>query len=487
MIQIYNSMSQKLEKFEPLVKGEVKMYCCGPTVYGLLHVGNFRGAVFYNFLRNFLEFSGYKVKFVYNFTDVDDKIIAKARDEGVDPAALAKKYIDEFWKDFNRLGLKSHSLNPTVTETMSEIILTIQTLIDKQHAYSTESGDVYYSIQSFPEYGKLSHRKVEELQKGVRIAPDERKKEPLDFALWKSAKPGEPSWESPWGKGRPGWHIECSAMIHRHLGDQIDIHGGGLDLLFPHHENEVAQSEGLCSKSFVKYWVHNNMIQMNGSKMSKSLGNIISARDFLDRYHPEIYKHMVLSVHYRSVLDLGDEAVASSIKMLAKVYSSLNLAHEILLRKEELPEFEAKHFQSEIGRVRAQIIEDAGRDFNTALVLTHLYEAVRLFNQKIKRSQKITAEHVSISATFTQVFIEFGSMLALFQETPKDFLMFLDNLLLEAKGLQRSDIQQKVDLRLECRRSKNYAEADRLRGELDLLGIAVSDLPSGESYWEVEK
>jgi cysteinyl-tRNA synthetase len=487
MIQIYNSMSQKIETFEPLNKGEVKMYCCGPTVYGLLHVGNFRGAVFYNFLRNFLEYSGYKVTFVYNFTDVDDKIINRAKEEGLTPHEISEKYIKEFWIDFDRLGLTPHSKNPKVTESMEEIISTIETLIKKGHAYVTSDGDVYYSISSFPDYGKLSNRKIEELQKGVRISLDESKKEPLDFALWKAAKSGEPSWESPWGPGRPGWHIECSAMIHKHLGDQIDIHGGGLDLLFPHHENEVAQSEGAYCKHFVKYWVHNNMIQMNGSKMSKSLGNIITARDFFNRYHPEIYKHMVLSVHYRSILDLGDEAVATSIKLLAKVYSSLNLAHEILSNKNQFPKAQAQDFQSEVERIKAQILEDAAKDFNTALVLTHLYEIIRIFNQKVKRGQKVTAEHVSLSESLIHLFKEIGSLLSLFQEVPSSFLTFLDNLLLEEKGLVRSEIQQKVDLRLEFRRSKNYTEADTIRAELEKLGIMVCDLPSGESYWEVAK
>jgi cysteinyl-tRNA synthetase len=276
-------------------------------------------------------------------------------------------------------------------------------------------------------------------------------------------------------------------MIHKHLGAQIDIHGGGLDLLFPHHENEVAQSEGLCGCKFVNYWVHHNMIQMNGAKMSKSLGNIVSARDFMDRYHPEIYKHMVLSVHYRSVLDLGDEAVKSSIKMLAKVYSSLSLAQEIVKSESQFRALEAKHFIIELDRLRTKIIEDASRDFNTSLVLTHLYEAVRLFNQKIKRTTKLTAEHISMSRALLELFKVIGSWLALFQENPSQFLTFLDDLLLEEKGLKRQDIQQKVNQRLEFRRNKRYAESDKIRQELESLGIAVSDLPSGESYWEVAK
>jgi cysteinyl-tRNA synthetase len=493
MIQVYNSMTQKIEPLETLKPGQVLMYCCGPTVYGLLHVGNFRGAVFYNFLRSFLEYKGYRVTFVYNFTDVDDKIIARALAEKQEPQELAQHYIEEFWVDFHRLGLAPHSINPKVTESMGDIISFIQGLIDKGYAYRTEDGDVYFEIRRFSDYGKLSKRKTEDLQKGVRIEVKESKKESLDFALWKAAKDQEMSWPSPWGMGRPGWHIECSAMIHKHLGHEIDIHGGGLDLLFPHHENELTQSESFCGGNFVRYWVHHNMIQMNGSKMSKSLGNIISTREFLDRYHPEIYKHMVLSVHYRSILDLGQEAIASSIKMLAKVYSSLSLAEEVSLLLEDGRNSsqgrgqEGESFCQEMDRLRNQIVDAGSYDFNSALILTYLYEAVRLWNQKIKRVQKVTKEHGVMSSSLLGLFQEFGPMLSLFQEKPKDFLIFLDDLLLAEKKLHRQDIQNQVDERMQWRQNKNYEEADKLRKVLEEKGIALSDLPSGECYWEVAK
>lgn len=485
-ITIYNSLSQKLEPFEPFAPPQVSMYCCGPTVYGLLHVGNFRGAVFYNFLRNWLEFSGYKVKFVYNFTDVDDKIIDRAKQEGVDPQALAEKYIQEFWTDFNKLGLRPHDVNPKVTESMDVITSTVEHLIQKGHAYNTDTGDVYFEVRSFEEYGKLSNRKIEDLKKSERTEPDGRKKDMLDFALWKAAKPGEPAWPSPWGQGRPGWHIECSAMIRKHLGDQIDIHGGGLDLLFPHHENEVAQSEGACGKKpFAKYWVHNNLIQFGGSKMSKSLGNIISARDFLSQYHPEIFKYLVLSVHYRSVLDLGEESISNAIKGLARIYSALNMAHEFL--EAEVAPAPKSTFEDTVAKIKKQIVDDANKDFNTALVISHLFEAVRAFNQKVRRGLKVTPDIAKMSLLLVDLFKEVGPLLSLFNEHPAQFLTFLDDHLLLEKKLSRSDIQIKVDQRAALRADKKFAEADQVRAELDAMGIAVSDLASGKCYWEVAK
>lgn len=484
-VTVYNSKSQKLETFEPYDPNQVKIYCCGPTVYGLLHIGNFRGPVFYNFLKNWLEFLGYKVKYVYNFTDVDDKIIKRAQEEGVTPQALAEKYIKEFWVDFNRLGLKPHDSNPRVTETMDEICHFIEKLIESNHAYSTQTGDVYFNIETFEPYGALSGQKTEELKKAVRIEADENKKGALDFALWKSAKKGEPYWTSPWGQGRPGWHIECSAMIKKHLGDQIDIHGGGLDLLFPHHENEVAQSECVTQKSFVKYWIHNNMIQMSGAKMSKSLGNIISTREFLDKYHPEIYKFLVLNVHYRSLLDVSDESISQSIKSLARFYSSLFLAQEILmLQKEEEIDLA---FQNYVKDLRLKMITEASKDFNTSIIMTHLHDLVRSFNQKIKRGITPSKKQKFISALFLKAFEEFGDLLSLFKENPKEFLIFLDNHLLKEKGLERNKIQEKVQERSRFRKEKDFAAADKVRAELDAWGILVSDMPSGECYWEVAK
>ncbi len=336
MLKIYNTLGKNLEVFRPLKDGAVKIYVCGPTVYNLLHVGNFRGPVFFNFVRAWFEHLGYQVDYALNFTDVDDKIIAKANEEKKTAQEISEYYIAEYKKDFLSLNLRVHDRNPKVTDHMSDIVSLITDIIEAKKAYTTSgvqdgSMDVNFSIADSKDYGKLSGRNPDEMQAGVRIDVNEKKKNPLDFALWKSAKPFEPSWPSPWGPGRPGWHIECSAMIKSLYGDQIDIHGGGLDLMFPHHENEIAQSEA-CQKPgqhFVNYWMHWNMIQFSGAKMSKSIGNIISLRDFLKDHHAEIYKWMMLTPHYRSTAEFSEEAVHLAISGLARVYSALALAESI--------------------------------------------------------------------------------------------------------------------------------------------------------------
>jgi len=286
-LKMYNTATRQKEEFKSITPGEVKMYVCGPTVYNYLHIGNFRGAIFFNLVRNWLERAGNKVTYVYNYTDVDDKIIKKANEEGVESIEISERYIKEFEKDFNRLGLTAHDQNPKVTDFMPEIISFVDDLVKKEMAYVVD-GEVFYEIKNFPSYGKLSGKKLEDLEAGARVEIDSKKHTPADFVLWKPAKPGEPSWDSPWGKGRPGWHIECSAMIQSILGDTIDIHGGGIDLIFPHHENEIAQGEGRTGKCYCNHWMHNDFLNMNDEKMSKSLGNIITGRDFMEKYHPEI-------------------------------------------------------------------------------------------------------------------------------------------------------------------------------------------------------
>ena len=483
-LHVYNTLSRKREKFEPINAPLVKMYCCGPTVYDLLHVGNFRGVIFYNFVRNWLEEIGYKVTMVYNYTDVDDKIINRATLENIPAEEVAKKYIGEFEKDFNRLKLRAHDLNPKVTDSMDEIKAMIAELIEKQKAYIAGS-DVNYSIRAFPDYGKLSGRNPDDLLKAVRIERDEKKKDPLDFALWKAAKPGEPAWESPWGAGRPGWHIECSAMIRKHLGDSIDIHGGGMDLLFPHHENEIAQSEGCSGKHFVKYWIHNNMINFGGAKMSKSVGNIRSARDFMDEFGPEILKYMMLSVQYRSTLDLGPEAMDHAIAGLARIYSALAMAESILLDAKDVKPVSGS-FRKTLDEAWTKATEAFNEDFNTAEGIAKLFEVVRQFNGKVRRGIKITPEIVGICSELTEFVSRYGRLMALFAEPPAEFLRSLDDRLLERKGLKREKIDQLVAERGQARLAKDFAKSDELRKALTDKGISVSDLANG-SYWEVTK
>ncbi len=482
-IVVYNSQSQKKEEFKPLEDKKVKMYVCGPTVYDLLHVGNFRGAIFFNLVRNWLEYRGYDVTFVYNYTDVDDKIINRANEEGVPAGEISKKYIEEFEKDFAALKLRKHSHNPKVTEFMGQIIDLIQKLVENGKAYVVD-GDVYYDVHTFPEYGKLSHKKLEDLEAGFRIEVDSRKKHPADFALWKKSKPNEPSWESPWGPGRPGWHIECSAMARALLGEQIDIHGGGLDLIFPHHENEIAQSEGATGKPFAKYWMHNNMLNFGSQKMSKSLGNVRSARSFMQEYHPEILKYLMLSAHYRSVLDFSPVAIENVISALARIYSALALAEKTAKAHEatEVPE----DFQKLLDMARKGVEESLDDDFNTPEMWARLFDVIRAFNNIVRAPGPVTPKKAAVSKAFLSFAHWLGDLTGLFSEPPGEFLRFLDDMLLRKKSLDRSEIDRIVAERAQARAEKNFAKADELRARLQEMGILVQDSAQG-SEWEVAK
>ncbi|MGZ3747955.1 MAG: cysteine--tRNA ligase [Pseudobdellovibrionaceae bacterium] len=486
MLRIHNTESRKLENFEPLEKGKVKIYVCGPTVYNFLHVGNFRGVVFFNLVRNWLENLGYQVEYALNFTDVDDKIIESANKLGVKAEELAEQYIAEYKKDFTLLGLRPHDHNPKVTESMDEIRSIVGQLIENKKAYVAD-GDVLYSIESFPSYGKLSGRQVEDLKAGARIEIDEKKKSPLDFALWKGAKPGEPAWPSPWGPGRPGWHIECSAMIEKIFGDQIDIHGGGADLIFPHHENEIAQSEGCSGKHFVKYWMHWNMLNFGNQKMSKSLGNFVTMREFLQKYNSEIYKWMILSVHYRSPSDFSDEAVDRAVSNLARIYSALAAA-ESLLAGQSAGQSVAGDvgFEKLTAEAWEKVTAALNDDFGTPNVMAALFEVVRSFNTQVKRGMKANAAVLGKAQSFVTFVRKLGRLMAMFEEPASEFLLKLDNMLLERMKLQRAEVEQLVAERAQARANKDFAKSDEYRKKLTDLGISVSDTPEG-SFWEVTK
>lgn len=475
-IQIYNSMTKKKETFVPLKVGEVKMYVCGPTVYDYLHVGNFRGPVVFNMVRNWLEYRGFKVTYVYNFTDVDDRIINRALKEGKSSSEISEFYIDEFKKDYQSLGLRNHSHNPKVTECMQQIIDFVTGLIEKGRAYEV-NGDVYFDVHAFPEYGKLSHKNLEDLEAGHRIAVDERKKHVADFALWKKAKDGEPSWPSPWSNGRPGWHIECSAMIRTFLGDQIDIHGGGLDLIFPHHENEVAQSEGLTDKPFVKYWMHNNMLEFGSQKMSKSLGNVRTLRSFIGGYNPELFKYLILSAHYRSTIDFSEDSVENAATALHRIYSALNNAQKILDQK-NAADGDSKDLDKILADLRLKAEAALDDDFNSAIVLACIFDAVREFNARFKKPQKKNAE------VFLKWVKELGSLMAIFQEDPTSLLNQLNWIWLKKKNLIPEEIEKLVQDRWQAKQQKDFAKADAVRDQLLQMGIRVLDRADG-SDWEV--
>ena len=484
-LQIFNSLSQKKEEFVPLTPGVVKMYLCGPTVYGLLHIGNFRGPIFFNLVRNWLEISGYDVTFVYNYTDVDDRIIEKATNEKSASWVISERYIGEFRSDFANLKLRPHDRNPKVTESMPAIVSMIDDLVRNGSAYVSE-GEVLFSVRKFSEYGKLSHRNIDDLKKAAPGELNQKKTDPLDFALWKPAKPGEPKWPSPWGEGRPGWHIECSAMIRDILGDTIDIHGGGMDLLFPHHENEIAQSEACTGKAFVKYWMHNNMINFGDKKMSKSLGNIKTARDFLKEYNAEILKYMMLSIHYRSISDFSEMAIENAISGLARIYSSLALAHQLHSSSDIVPGAVAVEFDKVLRTENEQIRKSLDDDFNTPEMMASFFKVIRSFNALFRYGMKITPEVRATCLCFESWLREKGSMLSLFQEDASHYLRILDDMLLLQKNLERSAIDKLVYDRARARKDKDFKLGDEIRAQLTTLGIKVFDL-GDTSQWEVEK
>lgn len=491
-LNIYNTLTKTKEPFESLEENHVRMYLCGPTVYDLVHVGNMRGAIVFNFFRNFLEYKGYKVTLVYNYTDIDDKIIDAANKNGVSTTEHTEKFIKEFEKDFEQLGLRKATHNPKATETMPEIIELIESIVANGHGYEIE-GDVYCSVSSIKDYGKLSHKNLDDLKAGARVEIGEKKKDPMDFALWKAAKPDEPSWDSPWGKGRPGWHIECSAMSKKFLGETFDIHGGGIDLIFPHHENEIAQSEAANGKPFAQRWLHNNFINMGKAKMSKSLGNVFTARSFLEAYNGEILKFMILSAHYRSPSDFSEVVVNHALAGLARVYSSLAQAEKWLKKCEQngiLPNkgkvLDVAGFGKNLKEFLLKVETACDDDFNSPEVIAEIFNLVRSFNGLLRPGIKANQELANSCQEFRENVDVAGGLLALFKEPAAPFLASLDDLLLKEKDLSREVIQQKVEARFEARKKKDFQTSDALRDELIGLGIELRDSVEG-TEWEVKK
>lgn len=483
-LQIYNTLVKDKVEFKPLKEGEVSIYVCGPTVYDFLHVGNFRGPVFFNLVRNWLEKKGFKVKYVSNFTDIDDKILNRSLKENVDSLVISERYIGEYKTDFQNLGLRAHDLNPKVTEHLGDIEEMIAKLIENGKAYEVD-GEVLYAVRSFSDYGKLSRRDIDDMRTGTRVEPGEKKRDVLDFALWKPAKPGEQSWPSRWGAGRPGWHIECSAMVKAIFGDTIDIHGGGMDLIFPHHENEVAQSEGATGKPFVRHWMHWNMINFGDRKMSKSVGNVRTAREFLKQYNAEIYKFMILSVHYRSISDFSDQGIERAIAGLARAYSAMAHAERLLAGAV----LEGGKVAPALSDTMAKGLEKLGLalddDFNTPEAFAEVFNVIRAYNATVKLG-KPNADAFANAKAFLAWMRETGVLFSLYQQPAVQFLTTLDDMLLEQKGLKRPEIEQRVQARWAAKQAKDFATSDKLRDELAALGISISDTAEG-TRWEVTK
>ncbi|MEQ1875757.1 MAG: cysteine--tRNA ligase [Bdellovibrionia bacterium] len=482
-LRIYNTLSKQKENFVPLDKNNVRRYVCGPTVYDFLHVGNFRGPVFFNLVRNWLEKTGYKVTYVLNYTDVDDKIIQRANENGEDSKALADRFVLEYETDYKLLGLRKHDHNPRVTEFMPQIIDLIEKLIKEDKGYVVD-GEVFYSVKSFEGYGKLSHKNIDDLLVGARVEIGEKKRNPLDFSLWKPAKPNEPKWASPWGDGRPGWHIECSAMSLSLLGEQFDIHGGGIDLIFPHHENEIAQTEGATHQPMVKYWMHNNFINLGSQKMSKSLGNFTRARGFIETYNGEILKYMLLMAHYRTHSDFSMVQIQNAIKGLARIYSGLALCETVMGKP--VTEDADQPFAQALESARGGISEALNDDFNTPEVFARIFEMIRQFNAAYKPGQKVTPA-IKWKATHLSAWIkEVGALMSLFQEPPGKFLRTLDDILLGQMTITRAEVDTLVAGRTQARAAKDFKKSDEIRDQLLKMGISVHDTAEG-TIWEVAK
>lgn len=461
-MKIYNSMTKKKEEFITIEPGKVKMYVCGPTVYNFFHIGNARPFLMFDAFRRYLEYRGYEVVYVQNFTDVDDKIIKKANEEAVESIQISERYIDEYYKDADALGIKRASHHPKVTETIDEIIDYVKALIEGGFAYEID-GNVYFSVEQYSEYGKLSKQSIEDLELGSRVDVSEEKKKPMDFALWKKKKEGEPAWESPWGEGRPGWHIECSVMCTKYLGETIDIHAGGQDLIFPHHENEIAQSEAKSGKKYVNYWMHNGYINIENQKMSKSLNNFFTTREILELFDSEVVRFFMLSAHYRSPINFSRELMESAKNGLERLYTAKeNLNYLIsVAQNEEINEAENKLINA-LEDYRVKFIEAMDDDFNTADGVSVIFELARWMNTEASdKASKAFLERIKA------LFEELTGVLGIVQRQKES----LDEM-----------VEKMIEDRQNARKNKNFPEADRIRDELKSKGIILEDTPQGVKW-----
>jgi cysteinyl-tRNA synthetase len=482
-LKIYNTLKGRKEEFVPITPGKVGMYVCGVTVYDLCHLGHARGAVVFDVVSRYLRYAGYEVKYVKNFTDIDDKIIARAKEENVGSAALAERFIDAYGRDMEALGVRPADLEPRATEHMDDIISLVERLVERGVAYSV-AGDVYFRVNAFPSYGALSGRSTDDMVAGARVEIDERKENPLDFALWKSSKPGEPWWESPWGRGRPGWHIECSAMSASHLGEEFDIHGGGKDLIFPHHENEIAQSQSFTGRTFVRYWMHNGFVNINREKMSKSLGNFFTIRDILEKYDAEAIRFFLLSTHYRSPIDFSNRNLEEATKTLDRFYHLLGDLEESMTAGPA----EERSVGGEAAEAVATL-EDRFRlamddDFNTAESLGEIFKTTRVLSGSLARGKRVEGETVR---EFIAVLRETGGVLGIMNGTPESWKKRRRRREEQAKSaVDAAWIESRIAERERARREKEWAEADAIRDELQRHGVILEDAAEG-TVWHLEK
>ncbi|WP_042330669.1 cysteine--tRNA ligase [Desulfosporosinus orientis] len=475
-LRLYNTMTRQKEEFQPRENGKVAMYVCGPTTYNYFHAGNARMFVVFDMIRRYFIYKGYDVRYVQNFTDVDDKIIQRGNVEGMDPLALGQKYIEEYFKDAKALNLMPATVHPKATEHIPEMIEIIQGLIDTGLAYEVD-GDVYFAVERFPDYGKLSGRTIEDMKAGARVEVDERKKHPMDFALWKKAKPGEPFWQSPWGEGRPGWHIECSAMSLKYLGAGFDIHGGGEDLSFPHHENEIAQTEGyLKGETFARYWMHNAFLTINQEKMSKSLGNFFTIRELLENNPGEVIRFYLLGTHYRSPLDFNDQNLSMAQKGLERLQTSVRLAQEALNRSGTQKNDPIHGGLVEAAQEARKAFEKAmDDDFNSALAYAALFELAKTMNGHVKENSQ-SSEGLAVAQ---KTLIELGGVLGFDLLHPAQVSVENEELLSQVMNVV-------LQIRSKSRQKKDWEMADFIRDSLKEKGIVIEDTPQG-ARWQLKK
>ena len=470
-IKVYNTLTKQKENFEPIVKGKAGIYVCGVTPYNHPHIGNARPFVTWDVIRRFLEHEGYDVTHVQNFTDVDDKIINKANDEGVQWSDIGNRYIDAYFEVMDQLNVRRAHVYPKVSDHMAEIIKTVQTLIDNGYGYVVD-GDVYYRVEKFAHYGELSGRNLDDMMSGARVDIDERKENPMDFALWKTAKPGEPSWDSPWGQGRPGWHIECTTMSMKYLGETFDFHGGGSDLIFPHHENEIAQSEGCTGcHPFVHYWVHNGFITVNEEKMSKSLGNFFTVKEILEHFSPEVLRFFILSTHYRSPLDFSDERLSEAERSLARLKTAKTNLAELAKAISVGPDEKSLETRIVLAKIREDFLEAMRDDFNTALAISYMFalaKEINVYHQTVIMGKK--QPDGKLVDQMQKLFAEMSSIIGVLEK---------DEVVETKTTSDDVQIENLIAKRQEARQNKNYAEADAFREQLLGMGIILEDTPQG--------
>ncbi len=476
-LKLFNTLTRSKEPFVPLKEKQVGMYVCGVTVYDYCHVGHARAAIAFDTMFRYFQYLGYEVNFIRNFTDIDDKIINRANDKGMDWQEITHKYTVAFHEDMGKLNIASPTEEPKATDHIPEMLSMIQSLIDQNKAYAID-GDVFYSIKSFKDYGCLSGKNIDDLQSGARVEVNETKRNPLDFALWKKSKPGEPFWNSPWGAGRPGWHIECSAMSKKFLGDTFDIHGGGKDLVFPHHENEIAQSCGCTGQQPVRYWVHNGFVNIDKEKMSKSLGNFFTIREIYKKYHPEVLRLFLISSHYRSPIDFSEKNLDDATKVLTRFYEGLAGARNktATMDLKLVPDFQEKIKNHPLTKKFEVAMND---DLNTAVVMAHMNEELKNLNSAVKDKNSANLEEVAVA---TAAWETAGRILGLFFLTPEEFEKELFEIKNRDLGLEVSKIEQLIANRNAARQSKNWTEADRCRDDLVQMGVLIEDTPNGTEW-----